>query len=168
MNDETIARELAIQDDEQSEGSMTLNDKAPVQELACSNETRAAFKSHEECSWARSFLGCVNRTQKASPCVHGKPGCLGTAHHNCAAEWEFAFYKVENPDGAPGDCPYDSHGKKYCIDCHPHSVRALSVPDEAEEDYIIGEEDGDDKADGEEDDNDGANIYVCSICNDMI
>ena len=101
MNDESIARELAIQDD-----------------------------AHEECYRARSFLGCVNRTQKASPCVHGKPGCLGTAHHNCAAEWEFALYKVENPNGAPGDCPYDSLGKKYCIDCHPHSVRALSVPDD--------------------------------------
>ena len=39
---------------------------------------------------------------------------------------------------------------------------------EAEEDDGIGEEDGDDKADGEEDDNAGADMYVCSICNDMI
>ena len=120
-----------------------------------------------ECSWSRCFTGCVNTTQEPSPCVHGKSNCEGTQHHNCAAEWEFAQYKKENPDGVPGDCSYDSEGKKYCIDCHPHSALAVTKPDEAEEEDIIEVED-----DGEveeedvievKDDDDGADRYVLSL-----
>ena len=83
----------------------------------------------------------MNTTQEPSPCVHGKQNCEGTQHHNCAAEWEFAQYKKENPTGEPGDCSYDSEGKKYCIDCHPHSALAVTKPDEAEEEDVIEVED---------------------------
>ena len=85
------------------------------------------------CSWVRSFTGCVNRTQAPILCDHGKSGCGNTLHHNCGSEWEFAQYRKENPNGAPGDCPYDSEGKKYCIECHPHSALALADTDNAED-----------------------------------
>ena len=81
------------------------------------------------CSWNRSFTGCVNRTQAPIMCVHGKSGCKNTLHHDCGSGWEFSQYRKEKPDGAAGDCRYDSDGKKYCIECHPHSAVALADED---------------------------------------
>jgi hypothetical protein len=51
----------------------------------------------------------------------------------CQTEWEIDQYHLENPNGDPRFCSYDSDGKKRCIHHHVHLKWALTkvLPDNA-------------------------------------